>query len=276
MVKVYIYLDYSNDKYKVLQARCLAKGYDVMLVKNISNLNTRTCCIIGTNVGFQYDIFKDIIKTDYYNLFDDKSGFYKYLKQNTELWNGLHLIPHYDNTYTGPDIWKNFMVKKNNGYSSAFNEIITGNVRELINKYSYTHQIQDVMEVKHIYGVSVSCLYGKILGSYSYKTFSAITKETQSQGFNAERNNYISYKEVRDFVKNTVKKTSYCGFIEFEFIIDKNDKIYIMECNSRISGSLRVAPYFDWLVNPYILNYSKKPEDIIEYDIDNTNLWRSI
>lgn len=276
MVKVYIYLDYSNDKYKVLQARCLAKGYEVMLVKDISKLNPRTCCIIGTNVGFQYNIFKDLVKIDYYNLFDDKSGFYRYLKQNTDLWNGLHLIPHYDNTYIGPNISKSFMVKKNNGYSSAFNEIVTGNVRDLIAKYSTTHQVQDIMDVKNIYGVSVACLYGKILGAYSYKSFAAITKETQAQGFNAERNNYIAHDEVRDFIKRIVKKTSFNGFIEFEFIIDKNDKIYIMECNSRISGSLRVPPYFDWLVNPYIQNYFKKPEDIVEYDVDNKKLWRSI
>jgi len=275
MTKVYIYLDYSNDKHTVLYPRCLAKGYDVMLVKDISKLNTRNCCIIGTNVEFQYNIFKNINNFDCYNLFDNKSGFYNYLKSNVDLWPNLYLIPCYDTTYTGPNINKSFMVKKNNGYSSAFNEIIKGNIQDIIKKYSSLYQIQDIMDVKHIYGVSVSCLYGKIMGVYSYRTFEAITEETQRKGFNAVRNNYIIYPEVKEFIKKLVKKVSYNGFIEVEFIIDKNDKIYIMECNPRISGSLRVPPYFDWLVDPYIRNYLKNPNNIYEIDLDNKALWQN-
>ena len=163
MTKVYIYLDYSNDKYTVLQPRCLLKGYDVMLVKDISKLNTRNCCIIGTNVEFQYNIFKNINNFDYYNLFDDKSGFYNYLKSNVDIWSNLYLIPSYDNTYHGPNINKKFMVKKNNGYSSAFNEIITGNIQDIIKKYSPLYQIQDVMDVKHIYGVRLLYLGPKLI-----------------------------------------------------------------------------------------------------------------
>lgn len=275
MTKVYIYLDYSNDKHKVLQPRCLAKGYDIMLVKDISKLNTRNSCFIGTNVEFQYNIFKNINNFDCYNLFDDKSGFYNYLKNNIELWPNLYLIPSYDNTYNGPNINKSFMVKKNNGYSSAFNEIITGDVKDIISKYSTLYQIQDIMDVKHIYGVSVSCLYGKILGAYSYRTFEAITEATQQNGFDAVRNNYIAYPEVKEFIKKLVKKVSFNGFIEVEFIIDKNDKLYIMECNPRISGSLRVPAYFDWLVDPYIRNYLKNPNDIYEIDLENKSLWQN-
>jgi hypothetical protein len=269
MVDVYIYLDYSNDKHAFLQPRCLAKGYNVILVKEIDNLDPDKCCIIGTNVGFQYNIFKHINNFDCYNLFDDKSGFYNYLKQNTKIWKNLYLIPSYDNTYNGPNINKSFMVKKNNGYSSAFNEKITGNIKDIILKYSDSYQIQDIMDVKHIYGVSVSCLRGKIIGVYSYKTFEAITKSTQQNGFHAIRNNYIEYNSVKKFLKKLVKKVSYNGFMEVEFIIDDNDNIYIMECNSRISGSLRVPPYFDWLIEPYICNYFKKRKDICKIDLDN-------
>jgi hypothetical protein len=150
--------------------------------------------------------------------------------------------------------------------------ILTGDIKDIISKYSQMYQIQDIMDVKHIYGVSVSCLYGKILGAYSYRTFEAITEATQQKGVDAVRNNYIVYPEIKEFIKKLVTKVSYNGFIEVEFIIDKNDKIYIMECNPRISGSLRVPPYFDWLVDPYIQNYLKKPNDIHEIDLDNKSL----
>ena len=274
MVKIFIYLDYSNDKHKIIEERCLGKGYEVELVKSITHLNTKTSIIIATNVEFQYHIFKESSKINYYQMFDNKSGFYKYLKENTSLWNGLYLIPHYDKQYNGPNINKNFMVKKNYGFSSAFNEIISGNINDIISKYAATHQIQDIMDVKHIYGVSLSCLSGKILGVYTYKSIEAITKESQLNGFNATRNNYIEYPEVKQFLKKLMQHVLYNGLIEVEFIIDKN-KIYIMESNPRISGSSRIPAYFDWIIQPYIDNYCNSSNQISEINLDDKKLWKN-
>jgi hypothetical protein len=274
-MKIYIYLDYSNDKYKTIQSRCLAKGHEVELVTSITHLNP-TCCIIGTNVEFQYHIFKHIQNINYYQIFDDKCGFYKFLNENKELWNGLYLIPSYDKSYNGENINKSFMVKKNNGYSALFNEIIKGNIKDIIAKYGSTHQIQELLNVKHILGISLCCKLGKIISVYSYNSNESITATNLVSGFCANRYNYILYPEVRNFLKKLIARVSYNGFIEIEFLIDNNNKIHIMECNPRLTGSIRVPVYFDLIVNEYINNYFKTFNQITEIDLEDTRLWKQI
>ncbi|NBU98799.1 MAG: hypothetical protein EBS19_11425, partial [Spirochaetia bacterium] len=60
------------------------------------------------------------------------------------------------------------------------------------------------------------------------------------------------------FVKTIVKRLNLYGIVEFEFLIDTKDDIYIMECNPRISGSVRVPLFFDEIIRKYINNFHKK------------------
>lgn len=276
MVTVYVYTDFSNKKrLEVLTSRLGACGYEVKHVKDISNLDITNHIIISTNEENQYPIFKHFVKSNIYFMLNDKMQFYNYIKQNSDLLSdGIKFIPTYDYTYKGPNIHKEFLLKDKNGYSAAFNNKITGNVYDLIKTYASKYQIQDIMNVKHILGVSLSCMFGKILGVYSYKTNEAITNKTLVNGFDAIRGNFIEDVVVRKFIKRFVERINYFGIIEIEFLIDQNNTIHVMECNPRISGSLNVAPYFDWIIMPYIKALQNRSVD--EYDIDNKSLWTRI
>ena len=95
-----------------------------------------------------------------------------------------------------------------------------------------------------------------------------------AQGFNAERGNYVKYENVRRFIKNMISRLGFNGIIEFEFLIDHNNTIHFMECNPRISGSLRVQAYFDWVIVPYIKamhNYNQ----FDEWNLDDQRIWKN-
>ena len=206
-------------------------------------------------------------------MLNDKCLFYDYLKENNDLLYGIELIPSYDKTYEGPNIHKEFLVKNKLGWSSLFNQIIEGDINDLIQTYSENHQIQDIIDIQHIYGVSCSCSFGKILGVYSYKTFAPITPQSYIDGIHAIRGNYVDIPVVRAFLRNICERLVYNGIMELEFIIDKNDKIYIMECNPRISGSLMVVRYFDWIILPYLNCLHRR--HISEINMENQSLWQN-
>ena len=259
---------------QVLHARFAALGYQVQIVKDCSHISPDNHALIAANVDFQYSIFKHRCPFgNIYNRLNDKIICYEYMKQNADLLNGIQFIPHYDSSYRGESITKNFMLKGKDGWSSKFNKIMHGNIHNLIATYGKQYQIQDVMDVKHIFGASVSALHGKIIGVYSYLTQEGITPEMNAQGFNAERGNYIKFENVRHFIKNIISRLSFNGIIEFEFLIDHNNTIYFMECNPRISGSLRVQTYFDWVIVPYIKAMLNNNQ-FIEWNLDDTRFWK--
>lgn len=271
---VYILTDYvSWSRLTQLEAMIPSYcGYQVKIVNNMNNLNIHKDIIISTSVEGQFHIFAPIVKYNIYGLLDDKISYYDFLKKNVDLLSGILLIPSYDKTYTGPSITKQFLMKQRDGYSSKFNTLVNDNVYNLIKKYGETHQIQDVINVKHVYGVSVSVLYGKILGVYSYKSNESLTPQLNAQGFSAIRGNNIRDPKIREFIKKLVKKLNYHGIAEFEFLIDTNDKLYIMECNARISGSLRVPLYFNNIIKTYI--ESLKTNQFSEVNMDDESLWQ--
>lgn len=261
---------------QVLHARFASMGYQIQIVKDkdCNHISPDNNALIATNVEFQYNIFKQRCPlANIYNRLNDKIICYEYVKQNADLLEGIQLIPHYDSSYRGESITKNFMLKGKDGWSSKFNKITHGNIHHLIKAYGKQYQIQDVMDVKHIYGVSLSALHGKIIGVYSYLTQEGITPEMNAQGFSAERNNYIKYENVRHFIKNIISRLNFNGIIEFEFLIDQNNTIYFMECNPRISGSLRVQTYFDWVIVPYIKAMHNNNQ-FIEWNLDDTRAWK--
>ena len=260
---------------KVLEERFKSLGYEVKTINDASNINPDNNALIATNVDFQYNIFKNRCSYgNIYNLWNDKIAFYNYLKQNHYLLDGLQLIPHYDSSYRGPNITKEFFLKDKDGWSSKFNQKIYGNIYNLIATYGAKNQIQDVMNIKHIYGVSISSLHGRIIGVYTYLSNEGLTPEMNAGGFNAVRSNYIKYEKIKQFVINIIKRANFNGIIEFEFIIDHNDIIYVMESNPRLSGSLRVQFYFDWVVVPYIRAMHNN-NNFIEWNFNDQSKWKS-
>jgi len=276
-MKVYIVTDFGLPKrLEVLKSRCLSSGFEVEVVGNVQGLDIDKDVIISTNEGYQYDIFEKYLplKANVYVLLNDKIKFYYFLKENRDLLQGIRLIPTYGKSYKGPNITKTFLVKNKDGWASEFNQIIHGNIYELIQQYSHKHQVQEIIDVKHIYGISCSCLFGKILGIYSYKSFGPITPESYVTGFDAIRTNHVDIPAVRVFLKKIFKRLKYNGIVEMEFIIDHHDIIYIMECNPRISGSLMIPHYFDWVIMPYLNCLHQRK--IVELNMDDKSLWCKI
>jgi hypothetical protein len=280
MAIIYIVTDNNipswETRSKVLEGRFKSFGYEVQITKasDVCKIILDDNALIATNIDYQYSIFKNRCNFgNIYNLWNDKIAFYNYLKQNDDLLDGLQLIPHYDSSYKGPNITKEFFLKEKDGWSSKFNQKIHGNIYNLIAMYGKKNQIQDVMIIKHIYGVSVSSLHGKIIGIYTYLTNEGLTPEMNASGFNAIRSNYIKYEKVKNFIINIIKKVSFNGIVEFEFIIDNNDIIYVMESNPRLSGSLRVQFYFDWVVVPYIK--AMHNNNFIEWDFNDKSKWKT-
>ena len=71
------------------------------------------------------------------------------------------------------------------------------------------------------------------------------------------------------FCKELIETTNYNGFIQFEFIKDDNDIIYIMECNPRMSSSVSIPLYFKLLVESHYYvksTYIDKTFQLNEYD----------
>jgi hypothetical protein len=279
MTVIYIVTDNNIQSWatrcNTLEQRFKSMSYDVKIIKDPSNININENALIATNVDYQFLIFKDRCPFgNIYNMWNDKVAFYNYLKNNYNLLDGLQLIPHYDASYKGPNITKEFMLKEKDGWSSKFNLKLYGNIYNIIASHGNKYQIQDIMNVKHIYGVSVSSLNGKIIGVYTYLTSEGVTPEMNANGFNAKRSNYIKYEKVKNFVINIIKKVNFNGIIEFEFLIDNNDIIYVMESNPRLSGSLRVQSYFDWVIIPYI-NAMHSNNNFLEWNFNDTSKWKS-
>jgi hypothetical protein len=279
MTIIYIITDNNvaswQERSRVLEELFKSLGYDVKILNDPTNINPDKNALIATNVDFQYNIFKN--RCNYgniYNLWNDKIAFYNYLKQNNYLLDGLQLIPHYDSSYKGPNITKEFFVKHKDGWSSKFNQKIYANIFNLIASHGENNQIQDVMNIKHIYGVSVSSLHGKIIGAYTYLSNEGLTPEMNATGFSAVRSNYIMYENIKKFVINIIKIANFNGIIEFEFIIDHNDIIYVMESNPRLSGSLRVSFYFDLVIMPYIQAMHNN-NNFIEWNFNDKSKWKS-
>lgn len=132
--------------------------------------------------------------------------------------------------------------------------------------------MQEVIDVKHIYGVSCSCAFGKILGIYTYKTNGPITPKYCFD--HDKRGNFVDIPAVRKFLKKICNRIKYNGIVEMEFIIDKNDEVYIMECNPRISGSIDSEFYFQWVIIPYLKCWHS--HKTIEINMADKSLWKDV
>ena len=212
----------------------------------------------------QYKEFKHkflTVNDKIYDTLDDKINFYKFIiKHNLLRDYNIKLIPTYDTNYRGSDIYGKFIVKHRNGTGSTKNKIVKDRIKKIIRAYSYNYQIQDLLDVDHINCISCFCKDGSILSCLNFVVPHFISKKLYGT------NHRLVLKQPDekqfDLISNIIKITNYSGFIEFEFLIDKYNQTYLIECNPRISGTIRCMsdnsiPYMSKLVNPYIKQFTE-------------------
>lgn len=211
-----------------------------------------------------------------YDILDDKVNFYNFINEHKLLYNSnIKLINTYDKHYNGPDNFGKYMVKHRYGTGSSKNYIIKGNIKKIIKKYSDNNQIQDLLDIDHINCISCLCKNGNLIDSINFVVPHFISKKL----YNTNHTLTLKHpdKNLIELISAIIRITNYSGFVEFEFLVDKNNSIYVIECNPRISGTIRCMlnkndiPYIYALVNPYINIITKFNLDVRHYN-DMTKL----
>jgi len=204
-----------------------------------------------------------------YDILDDKINFYDFIDTNNMLIDSpIKLIRTYDDYYK-KDFEGQFIVKHRRGAGSAKNKIITGSIQNIIRKYSPDCQIQDLLKVKYIDCVSCLCKNGDILRSLNFRVHDFISRDLYKTDHKLFLKRTKSmYMEV---MSKIVKRLKYNGLIEFEFLVDKNKNIYIIEANPRISGTIftyieKNSPYVNDLINSYCNLIVKHGFDATNYE----------
>lgn len=219
---------------------------------------------------------KNIFNNDIYEILDDKIKFYDFIKNKYQFFNKIKTIKTYDKFYNGENIFSSFIIKKSNLLGSMGNKIVKGYIYDLIDKYSHDNQIQDILKIKQIYSVDYTCFNGKILGVFVWKTKNHFPHFNDYIKFTVDFllcektaiiSNIVDNKYIKKITQKIVKDLLYNGFINFEFIIDNNDDIYIMECNPRLSGCLCITHFFENIIIPYMY---KKYSNTSKFTFYNT------
>lgn len=209
-----------------------------------------------------------------YDILDDKIKFYNFIKKYNLLENSnIELINTYDESYDGPDKYDKFILKDKNGEGSTKNKIVEGYLFEYIKKYAHTHQIQDIIDIGHINCVNCLCKNGKIISALNF----TVPKFIDTDHYRTTHKLYFEKVDpiYLELINKTISRLNYTGFIEFEFITDKEENNYLMECNPRISGHFRCtfknnkSPYVLNLVYPYCDLITNSKIDITDYEGKN-------
>ena len=249
------------------------------LTKNNINIIFRTDIKNEKNkiiIPFGIEQQEILFNSKIYRMLDNKSNFYKFINKINKT--NIKLIKTYDNEYiknNGENIKKNFIIKPNDGFGSKGIIYKEDYIYNLIKEFP-NHQIQDIINNDCGYELSCVCKNGKIISNICIKTKSANRSVfSYVKGITGE----LCYKkDLLKFAEIILKKIKYNGFIEFEFIKEK-DVIYIMECNARISGWVNNEYYYEKIILPYLnefynlsiqpkLNYPKN-EKVIFSDFDS-------
>jgi hypothetical protein len=215
-----------------------------------------------------------------YDKLDDKINFYKMVETSNILKNSdIKLIPTYDDNYRGPNKYGNFIIKHRKGAGSSDNTMHTDYLHNLIKKYSANHQIQDVLNVKKIHGINYLCKKGVLINGLDF-IFSGFIDKSNN---NSDVNQTVTFVEQKyvDVISKIVEQINYSGFVEFEFLEDVNNNIYLLESNPRISGNIKCIisenglisyPYINELIIPYcdLVQKSNMYSSIMEYDNINS------
>ena len=271
--KIYIYI---NTKYDFLMQLFFGNVLNLYLLKNNICKNNQVLYITSlSNIDKSNSIILPIYglyNSDYD--FDDKISFYDYLKNNENLLKDIELIPTFE-TLKCKNKFSKYIVKHKDGKGSKNIFVVEDYLHNIIQKYDIKiYQIQKLIKFKYIFGVNCACKKGQILSFYCYKTKS-LSKNDYGGIIPFKIYNYIQYNIIENFIYKIISMINYTGFIEFEFLIT-DKKIYIMECNPRISGVVITQIYCDEIIFKYInnnnsqnvkLHFSKNV--LIDFNINN-------
>ena len=248
----------------------LIDEYNLKIIYNLDNI-TKSDIVIPIAIESQTLLYKNQI----YNIIDNKKLFYKHIQDNfPDGSDGIYLIPTYENNYEGINFFSKFIIKPFTGVASKNILFQEGFIYDIISKYSNDNQIQDIIKISYTLDVNFGCKDGEIIGKCCLKhNKPQIQTLDYILGFEGK---YIDMdkipKIIFDFCKKIIKNNNYNGFIHFEFIQDNTGKIYIMECNPRISGGIEHPLYFKHLIEPYINVKSKA----IDFFINSTYLDKKV
>ena len=212
-----------------------------------------------------------------YDILDDKTKFYNFVKKNNILNDSnIKLINSFDKNYNGPNIIKKFILKQRDGYGSSFNKFKKGKIYDIIKKYSSKYQIQEIINIKKISGINGFSNNGKLIHCLDFY-MPNFTNKSYYLKDNDEilKNTNLEYKKI---ISKIIKNIGYSGFFEFEFVVDDKGSHYLMECNPRLTGNIKtfcfnnenkiyspivkyfIIPYCDIIKGkqPKIVNFNKK------------------
>jgi hypothetical protein len=221
----------------------LIDDYNLIIIHNMDNI-TKNDIVIPIGVDSQASYYNNSI----YYIFDNKYKFYKYITSNNILENtNINIIKSYDKDYAGENIFSKFIIKPCDEFGSKNQIREQDYIYNIINKYSMNNnnQIQEIINIDKMYEVNLYIMNGNIISSYCLLTEST---RKSNQYINGVLGKVIKIPDnILNFCNKIIKISNYTGFIEFEFITDKN-KLYIMECNPRISASVNNPIYFKEMI----------------------------
>jgi hypothetical protein len=232
------------------------RGYKVKFIKENKEikecLKTKNHAIIPYGIEQQELFFNSKI----YSILDNKSNCYKFLEKYNDILKDtkINLINSYTKDYIknkNKNVKNKFIIKPNTGLGSKGIIYAEDYIYNLINEYP-DYQIQDIINNECGYELSCVCKNGKVISSICIKT--TIVKRSfisYIKGING----VVCYKKnLLEFAKKILENIKYNGFIEFEFI-KENKKIYLMECNARLSGWVNNEYFFEKIIIPYLKEF---------------------
>lgn len=253
-----------------LYFKLMCNKYSPKIITSLKNISPNSIII-----PISHTAQKNIYKNNIYKILDDKVHFYSFFKNNYEFYNKIKMIKTYDKFYNGDNIFSIFIIKKSNSLGSMGNKIVKGYIYDLINKYTHNYQIQDLLKIKQIYSVDYTCFNGDIYGTYVWKTMNHFPLQTDYIKFvkdyllckkTAIITNIIDNEHIKKLTKQIIEDLNYNGFINFEFLIDTYDNIYIMECNPRLSGCIINKHFFNNIIIPYINKKHSKSKKFTQFN----------
>lgn len=251
----------------------------IILTKYDREYFEQACVIIPLGIGAQLELnkykkYKDkfLICSQYtYQMLDDKKDFYHFIKKHEILKRShIKLIPTYNKYYQGSNKFGKFIVKNCTGAGSSENKIVRGKLYSIIDNYS-KYQIQDILDIKYVYSINCLAHNGKLVSSLNFIINGFIEEDFYHKN-KKEQVQHVSY-EFRSVIEKIIYKSDYNGILEIEFIIDKNNNAYLMECNPRVSSNMKcvddhknIVPFIEYIIKPY--------SDIIHNEpVRNANLY---
>ena len=177
---------------------------------------------------------------------------------------------------------KLLLIKPKNSLGARGIKTITKN--KLIKDYKTNRNkfnnflIQKYLDKHTLYSIDCVSKEGKVIGFLINKG-DAFYDKSDLLPFQSRLTNYkhelvdsndIYYQKILDATAKIVYETKYNGFMEVEFLANKNeDSLYFMEINPRMSGCVTysnylVYPVIDKVIIPYISEFTKEKQTLLK------------